>query len=148
MLGLGRGSDVREQRERALALLDLVGLSGHEDDLAGGLAYGNQRRLEIARALMTGPRFVLLDEPAAGMSPAEGAALAAVLERLRESGHGVVLIEHDMALLMRVSGRVVALDHGEVMTIGTPGEVRRDRTVMRAYLGPMADEILARGGMG
>jgi branched-chain amino acid transport system permease protein len=148
MLGLGRGSDVREQRERAVALLDLVGLSGHEDELAGGLAYGNQRRLEIARALMTGPRFVLLDEPAAGMSPAEGGALAALLERLRDSGHGVVLIEHDMALLMRVSGRVVALDHGEVMAIGTPDQVRRDRTVMRAYLGPMADEILARGGMG
>jgi branched-chain amino acid transport system permease protein len=147
MLGLGRGSDVREQRDRAFALLSLVGLTGHEDELAGGLAYGNQRRLEIARALMTRPRFILLDEPAAGMSPREGEELGDLLERLRGTGHGVVLIEHDMPLLMRVSDRVVALDHGEVMTIGTPEEVRRDPNVMRAYVGPMADEILARGGM-
>jgi branched-chain amino acid transport system permease protein len=142
MLGIGRAHGMADERERAVALLDVVGLGGQGEAPAGQLPYVSQRRLEIARALMTRPRFVLLDEPAAGMTTREGAELAELLERMRSWGLGVVLIEHDMPLLMRVSDRVVALDHGEVITVGLPEEVRRNSTVMHAYLGPMAERFL------
>jgi branched-chain amino acid transport system permease protein len=138
MLGIGAGRHMHEHRGRARAVLELVELLQVADDSAAGLPYVSQRRLEIARALMTDPRFVLLDEPAAGMTPREGSELGALLERLRSWGLGVMLIEHDMRLLMQVSDRVIALDHGEIVTIGPPERVRRNPVVIQAYLGPLA----------
>ena len=135
-LGLrGRTGEI-EQSRTALRLLEWAGLSGHEYSRADSLSYGDQRRLEIARALMTRPRFLLLDEPAAGMNATETRRLAELLSDIRAVGIGTALIEHDMTLLMNTSDRVLALDHGEMVTEGTPDEVRSHPKVIEAYLGP------------
>jgi ABC-type branched-subunit amino acid transport system ATPase component len=124
------------EAERAgMALLERVGLAAEADTLAGELPYGSQRRLEIARALASKPRLLLLDEPAAGANPYESAVLARLIRDIRDSGVTVVLIEHDMSVVMRLSDGITVLDHGRKLAEGSPETIRDDDRVIEAYLG-------------
>ena len=125
-----------KMKAKALELLEIFDLAQYAQDKAKNLAYGQQRRLEIVRALATEPKILFLDEPAAGMNPAETAELTALIEQIRQQfGLTIVLIEHDMALVMEICQRIYVLEYGRLLAQGTPEEIRQNPDVIRAYLG-------------
>jgi branched-chain amino acid transport system ATP-binding protein len=129
----------QQARQRARELLEFSGLRRKHEELGKNLSYGDQRRLEVARALATEPKLLLLDEPTAGMNPQETADFTAFVVRLREEqGLAVLLIEHDMRVVMGVSDRVTVLDYGEKIAEGTPEEIQKNERVIEAYLGAAA----------
>jgi len=143
MLGLPRQRrEERESTERAYELLHRVGLERRANDIAGSLAYGEQRRLEIARALGTAPGVILLDEPAAGTNPAEKRELATLIQSINvDDDISVLLIEHDMKLVMSIAHRIIVLNFGEKIAEGSPEQIQRNPEVIAAYLGTSADEV-------
>jgi branched-chain amino acid transport system ATP-binding protein len=136
----------RETRERARELLAFVGLAGRARDPASSLPYGALKRLEIARALAAEPRVLLLDEPAAGCNPVETAEIDRLIAAIADRGTTVVLVEHDMKLVMRISHRILVLNHGRMLAEGRPAEVRVNLEVIAAYLGRHGAEAASAEG--
>ena len=138
-------AEERQIKERALELLDYVGIRRYADYQARTLAYGDQRRLEIARALATEPRLLALDEPAAGMNATEKMSLRGLLENICRDGITILLIEHDVKLVLGLCDRVTVLDYGKMIAVGSPGEVQRSAAVIEAYLGGAHTAVATKG---
>ena len=145
---LFRTHKYKEQEQKvhtqALEVLNSIGLSEHVNEYAENLPYGLQRRLEIARAIMSGAKILLLDEPAAGMNPQESEDLMNFIKQLREKGYTILLIEHDMNVVMNVSDRIYVVDYGRLIAQGKPESVKNDPNVIRAYLGAI-EEFMGEG---
>ena len=131
--------DEARSNQKATELLELIGLSHRAGQLARNLPYGDQRRLEIARALALDPKVLLLDEPAAGFNPQEKVELGDLIKKIRDNGYSVLLIEHDMSLVMKISDRISVLDFGQKIAEGTPAEIQNNQRVIDAYLGVAED---------
>jgi branched-chain amino acid transport system ATP-binding protein len=129
----------RETRKKSLELLDFIGLADSAENLARNLAYGQQRKLEIARALATDPKLLLLDEPTAGMNPQETRQAEELIFKIRDSGLAVITIEHDMRFIFNLCDRVLCLVEGRALVLGTPDEVQSDPRVIEAYIGTGAE---------
>lgn len=130
---------------QAIRLLKLIGLDHRRDDYAANLPYGEQRKLEITRAIATGAKLLLLDEPAAGMNPKESAELMKFIQDLKNMGYTILMIEHDMSVVMNVSDRIYVIDHGRPVTDGLPHEVANHKGVIEAYLGGVYNDVEGSG---
>ena len=130
-----------EIHEKALKVLESIGLKDYIDEYAENLPYGLQRRLEIARAIMSGAKLLLLDEPAAGMNPQESEDLMQFIKLLRDKGYTILLIEHDMNVVMKVSDRIYVVDYGKLIAQGKPEQIKNDPNVIRAYLGTISEDL-------